>query len=315
MKKWFFVAVILLLVIVAGCSSDNKKQSVEKKNEKTKVKSEPTKLILATTTSTKDSGFLDVFIPKFEAKYNIKVIINSVGTGAALQLAKDGNADVVLTHAPAQEKPLVDAGQIIDYKKVMYNDFKIVGPKSNPAKVDKNGTAADAMQKIYDTKSKFISRNDGSGTESKEVELWKLVTNKDSSSDPKLKLSPTTDATTKRQLAPLYTNHIFQNAGMSMALTFANQNSGYTLTDRGTWLNLKGNDVISNLKIVSEGDAALKNFYHVSRVNPDKFPEGQIKTAEAIQFIQFLLTEEGEEIVRNYKIKGQNAFEWWGEKY
>jgi tungstate transport system substrate-binding protein len=202
-------------------------------------------LVLASTTSTQDSGLFDVLIPAFSQafpQYNVKVV--AVGSGEALKLGQTGDADVLLVHSPAAEVTFMDAGYGVDRKAVMYNDFIIVGPAADPAGIKGTSDAAAAFKKIADTKSLFFSRGDKSGTNAKELTLWKAA--------------GVTQAVTD---APTGSWYQTTGQGMGETLTITDQKSGYTLTDRATWLAKK--DALKNLQLVVEGDKALFNQYHV----------------------------------------------------
>lgn len=202
-------------------------------------------LILASTTSTQDSGLFDVLIPAFSEafpQYNVKVV--AVGSGEALKLGQSGDADVLLVHSPAAETEFMKAGYGVDRKAVMYNDFVIVGPAADPAGIKGTSDAAAAFKKIADTKSLFFSRGDKSGTNAKELALWKAA--------------GVTQAVTE---TPTGTWYQTTGQGMGETLTIADQKGGYTLTDRATWLAKK--DALKNLALVVEGDKALFNQYHV----------------------------------------------------
>ena len=209
-----------------------------------------TSLILASTTSTQDSGLFDVLIPAFKAaypQYDIKVV--AVGSGEALKLGQTGDADVLLVHSPAAEQTFMDGGFGVDRKAVMYNDFVIVGPTADPAGIKGMTVAADAFKKISDSKALFYSRNDQSGTNTKELAIWKSAT-----------ITPAGDW--------------YQSTGQGMGetLTIADQKGGYTLTDRATWLAKK--DSLKNLALLVEGDKALFNQYHVITCKAAKNVQG-----------------------------------------
>jgi tungstate transport system substrate-binding protein len=196
-------------------------------------------LILASTTSTQDSGLFDVLIPAFTKaypQYNVKVV--AVGSGEALKLGQTGDADVLLVHSPAAETDFMTAGYGVDRKAVMYNDFIIVGPVADPAAIKGMTDAAAAFKKVADAKALFYSRNDKSGTNTKELAIWKAAT-----------ITPAGDW--------------YQSTGQGMGetLTIADQKGGYTLVDRATWLAKK--DSLKNLALLVEGDKALFNQYHV----------------------------------------------------
>ena len=205
-------------------------------------------LILATTTSTQDSGLLDVLVPMFQDQTGYTVQTVAVGTGAALKMAEEGNADVLLVHAPASEKALMDAGWGKDRFLVMHNDFVIVGPAADPAGIKGTPTAVEAFQKIADAGADFITRGDDSGTNKMEISLWGKTT-----------AAPDGQAW-----------YIDSGQGMGATLTITSEKQAYTLTDRATYLANKEN---LDLEILVEGDAALLNVYHVITVNPDKWPK------------------------------------------
>lgn len=248
---WLFSVIILPL---AGCGQ-------------TATPAAPlsTDVILATTTSTQDTGLLDDLIPIFEAQSGYKVKPVAVGTGQALAMGERGEADVLLTHAPDAEKPLVDSGAVINYRLVMHNDFIIVGPADDPAGVKKAAGLEDAFRAIAASGAPFVSRGDDSGTHKKELSLWKAA-----------------GAVPKGQ--PWYTE---SGTGMGQTLTIANEKQAYTLTDRGTYLAYMDK---LDLRTVREGDAALLNIYHVMQVNPEKFPKVNAKGAEA--FVEFMVAPE-----------------------
>jgi tungstate transport system substrate-binding protein len=207
-------------------------------------------IILATTTSTQDSGLLDVLIPLFEQQAGYKVKVVAVGTGAALQMGQQGNADVLLVHAPSSEKTYMDGGFGKDRLLVMHNDFIIVGPASDPAEIKGTASAVDAFKKIATASAMFISRGDQSGTNTKELSLWKSA-----GLDP-----------AGQKLAW----YVESGQGMGATLTIASEKSAYTLTDRATYLANKSN---LQLDILVEKDTSLLNVYHVITVNPDKWPK------------------------------------------
>jgi tungstate transport system substrate-binding protein len=219
-------------------------------------------LILATTTSTQDSGLLDVLVPRFEKESGIAVTVIAVGTGAALRMASRGDADVVLVHAPAAERPYVDAGDLIDGRGVMHNDFVIVGPSADPAGVRRMTSIIDVMRTIA-TRGAFVSRGDDSGTHSQEMMLWTAA-----GIDP--------GSISRREET---------GEGMAATLNVADQKAGYTLTDRGTYLSLRRR---LGLTILFQGDPSLRNVYHVYAVNPAKHPRVQHHAARS--FISFLIS-------------------------
>lgn len=221
-------------------------------------------IILSTTTSTVDSGLLDELVPIFEKQTGYRVKTIAVGTGQALAMGEKGEADVLLVHAPAAEKKLVDAGIGINYRLVMHNDFILAGPSKDPAGL-KGKSAVEALKAIAATQSVFISRGDDSGTHKKELSLWK-----EAGIDPKGK--------------PWYQE---SGQGMGATLSMASQKGAYTLTDRGTYLSQKAH---LELAILCEGDKPLLNIYHVMQVNPEKFSKVNASGAKA--FVDFMIAPE-----------------------
>jgi len=229
-------------------------------------------VILSTTTSTVDSGLLDDLIPLFEKKTGFRVKTIAVGTGQALAMGEKGEADVLLVHAPASEKKLVDTGVAINYQLVMHNDFIIVGPAVDPAKI-KGKTAVDAYKAIDASGAVFVSRGDDSGTHKKELSLWK---------DANVVLTGKT---------------WYQESGQGMGATLlmASEKAGYTLTDRATYLAQKAN---VKLEILSEGDKPLLNIYHVMQVNPEKF--SKVNAAGAKAFVEFMIAPETQKVIGEF---------------
>lgn len=229
-------------------------------------------VILATTTSTADTGLLDSLAPLFktETGYTLKPI--AVGSGAALELGEKGEADVLLVHSPAAEAEFMDNGFGTERRTVMYNDFVIVGPASDPADVADATGAADAMQRIADSAAPFVSRGDDSGTHALEKKLWAAID-----------LTPAGDWYTEA------------GSGMGDTLNIANEREAYTISDRGTFLSLKDR---LDLDVLVEGDPALLNIYHVILTNP---ANGQhIDTAGGEAFLEFLLEPSTQEFVGTF---------------
>jgi tungstate transport system substrate-binding protein len=232
-------------------------------------------LILATTTSTQDSGLLDVLVPLFSQQTGYQVKTVSVGTGAALALGGRGEADVVLVHAPDSEKQWMAQGSGTERVLVMHNDFILVGPPDDPARLKGLSSAADAFARLAAAQSAFVSRGDNSGTQQAELALWKQAR-----VDPKGQ--------------PWY---IESGTGMGQTLTIADQKRAYTLSDRATWLAWTGK---IDLPIVVEGDRGLFNVYHVMPVNPAKFPAIKINTLAAKAFADFLIAPATQEVIANF---------------
>ena len=233
-------------------------------------------LILATTTSTQDSGLLDAILPDFEAKTGVSVDVIAVGTGQALQLGVDGNADVLLVHARAREDAFMGAGDGVRREDVMYNDFVIVGPDGDPAGIIGVGKAADAFEIISQTAAPFVSRGDDSGTHTKEKAIW-------------------ADA----GIEPAGDWYIAAGQGMGAVLTMAGEQQAYTLCDRATYLAMKSEGL--ELEIIVEGDPVLFNPYGVMAVNPDKNAEIQVDLAN--QFIDWLISIETQELISTFGVE------------
>ncbi len=246
--------------------------------------SNPT-LILATTTSTQDSGLLDVLIPLFQQQtgYNVKVV--AVGTGQALQMGQQGNADVLLVHAPSSEKTYMDGGFGKDRFLVMHNDFIIVGPSTDPAGIRGDSDAIDAFKKIASSNSPFISRGDQSGTNTKELSIWKSAG-----------LDPAGEK-------PAW--YIESGQGMGATLTIASEKQAYTLTDRATYLANKTN---LQLDLLVEKDSSLLNVYHVITVNPDKWPK--VNYEGALAFAKWITSPATQDVIGKFGVDkfGQPLF-------
>ena len=240
-------------------------------------------LILATTTSTQDSGLLDVLIPAFEGQTGFLVQVVSVGSGAALKLGEQGNADVLLVHSPAAEVTYMNNGFGSDRRLVMHNDFIVVGPADDPAGVKAATSTVDAFQKIAASGSQFISRGDASGTNTKELALWKSA-----------------DITPAGQ-----TWYVESGQGMGATLTIASEMAAYTLTDRATFLANQSN---LQLALLYEGDNALLNIYHVIVVNHDMWPSTNLDGATS--FANYITSPEGQALIGIYGVDkyGQPLF-------
>jgi tungstate transport system substrate-binding protein len=232
-------------------------------------------LILATTTSTQDSGLLDVLIPLFQQQTGYQVKTVSVGTGAALALGGRGEADVVLVHAPESEKQWMAQGNGTERLLVMHNDFILVGPGDDPAKLKDTPSAVDALKRLATAQTPFVSRGDNSGTQQAELALWK-----------KAQVDPKGQAW-----------YVESGTGMGQTLTIADQKRAYTLTDRATWLAWTGK---IDLPIVVEGDKSLFNVYHVMPVNAARFPTVKINITGAQAFADFLLAPATQEMIGSF---------------
>lgn len=238
-----FLVLIMTLFITSACSNS---QSVQQTKTEPKASADSAKeMILATTTSTQDSGLLDVVLPPFEQETGIKVKVVAVGTGQAIKLGEEGNADVILVHSRKAEDQFVADGYGTHAHDVMYNQFLVIGPESDPAGIKGMSSVSDAFKKIADTKSTFISRGDESGTHKKELAVWE-----------------------KSGLKPEGDWYLSMGQGMGATLQMADEKDGYTLIDEATYLAQK-----SNLKILLEGDKTLFNPYGVIQVKSTSKPE------------------------------------------
>ncbi|AEG16441.1 tungstate transport system substrate-binding protein [Desulfofundulus australicus DSM 11792] len=275
------LTLLLALVLIAGCSS-NSAQEEAKQGQPAREKPQKQDVILATTTSTQDSGLLDVLIPEFEKKTGYKVKTIAVGTGQALEMGKKGEADVLLVHAPKAEKELVDSGVGINYRLVMHNDFIVVGPENDPAGVKSAQNTVEAFKKIAQTRSTFVSRGDESGTHKKEKDIWK-----------------------EAGITPGGKWYQEAGTGMGNTLNIASEKGGYTLSDRATYL---ANQKHLKLKILYEGDKTLLNIYHVMQVNPEKFSKVNAEGAKA--FVDFMVSPETQQIIGKFGVDkyGQPLF-------
>jgi tungstate transport system substrate-binding protein len=240
-------------------------------------------ITVASTTSTQNSGLFNKILPIFEKKRGIKVRVVAVGTGQALRIAQNGDADILFVHHKPSELDFVKRGFGVKRFEVMYNDFIIVGPKNDPAKIDGIKMVPVALTLISTSRSNFISRGDDSGTHKKELLLW---------------LSASID--------PLKNSGKWYQeigAGMGAALNTASAKDAYTLSDRGTWLSFKNK---ANLRILLEGDKKLLNRYGITLVNSKKYPH--IKTVDGQAFIDWLISKEGKQAIENFKIGGEQLF-------
>ena len=231
-------------------------------------------VILSTTTSTQDSGLLDVLVPLFEKKMGYTVKTISVGTGQALALAGKGEADVCLVHAPDSEKKYVADGLLVNRRLVMHNDFLIVGPAGDPAKIQGMASAVDAMRRLAEAKAIFVSRGDNSGTHQLEKKLWQ-----------------------EAKVEPAGAWYLQAGQGMGATLGIASEKQGYTVTDRATFLAFKKR---VQLVPLVERDRILLNIYSVLEPNPAKFP--RLNAAGGKAFADFMVSKEIQEIIRTYGV-------------
>lgn len=260
-----FIAAALVLVLSLGANAEDKFITV------------------ASTTSTANSGLFDAILPMFEKETSIQVRVVAVGTGKAIRLARNGDADVLFVHHKPSEEKFVADGLGIKRFDVMYNDFVLVGPKSDPAGIKGSKTATDALQKIAKNSAPFASRGDDSGTNKKELSLWKAA-----SLDPK-----SVSGGWYRETG----------SGMGATLNVASGMDAYAITDRATWLKFKNK---GDLAILTEDDPALFNQYGIILVNAEKHPH--VKSALGQTFVDWVVSDTGQALIDGYKIKGKQAF-------
>jgi tungstate transport system substrate-binding protein len=239
-------------------------------------------VILSTTTSTQDSGLLDVLVPLFEKQSGYSVKTVSVGTGQSLELAAKGDADVALVHAPSLERKYVADGKLHNRRLVMYNDFVIIGPKDDPAKIAKLNSAGAALKAIERASAPFISRGDNSGTHNLEKSLWKAA-----------------------GIRPQGSWYIESGQGMGATLGIAQERNAYTVTDRGTYLALQRR---VTLPILVEGDRTLLNLYSVLEVNPGNGP--RVNAVGGKAFADFMVSDQAQKLIKRFGVEkfGQPLF-------
>jgi len=263
-RVWILSSVLVVLAsIFVGCGG--KPETAE-----------PAKLTLATTTSTENSGLLAYLLPFFEEEYNAAIEVIAVGTGQALQLGEDGNADVLMVHARAKEDAFMDAGHGVRREDLMYNDFVIVGPDADPAGIKGMASAPEALAKVAGAGASFVSRGDDSGTHTKEKAIW-----------------------AEAGVEPAGDWYISAGQGMGAVLTMADEQQAYTLSDRATYLarTLEGTELV----ILVEGDPILFNPYGVMAVNPGK--NAQINNELANQFIDWLTSLPAQEKIGEFGVE------------
>lgn len=244
---------------------------------------EKARLVIASTTSTQNSGLFDILLPAYEkaSTCGVKVEIIAVGTGKAIRIAKRGEADMLFVHDPFREEKFVAEGYGVNRRPVMRNDFVVVGPARDPVKVRTAKTAVEAFEEISEKGAAFISRGDDSGTNIKELDIWD-----DAGINPKGK------------------GWYFEaGAKMGDTLLMAHEKKAYTLSDMGTFLNYEKK---VDLKVLFRGDPALRNNYSVIAVNPDRYPD--IRYREAMDFIAFVTSPEGQKLIAGYVKHGVNLF-------
>ncbi|MBS7610220.1 substrate-binding domain-containing protein [Candidatus Bathyarchaeota archaeon] len=252
------------------------------------LSSEKSIIILATTTSTYDSGLLDYLIPIFKNKYNYEVHIIPVGTGQAIEMAKRGDTDLILVHSKQLELEFLNSGYGIHRIGIMYNDFIVIGPVEDPAGIKDLMNVTEAFQRIAkkgaEGKALFISRADKSGTNMLELSIWR-----------KLGSIPSNKPQTW---------YLETVGGMGTVLRMANEKGAYTITDRATWLSFKNQ--LKNLAVLVQGDVALLNPYAIILVNPEMYPQRNYKGA--LILTKWLISEEGQNLIANFRKEGETLF-------
>lgn len=280
-SKLLMILLMMMLVMssLVGCGDQASTDTPAGNAEPAPAPADPD-IKLATTTSTQNSGLLDEILPDFEEKTGYKVEVIAVGTGAAINMGKSGDADVILVHARAAEDEFVESGYGINRRDVMYNDFLIIGPQEDPAGINGEKDGVAALSKIAETKSTFLSRGDNSGTHKKEIALWA-----EAGIEPE--------------------GEWYKEVGKGMGDTFrmANEMKGYTIIDRGTYLFNRGN---YELEALVEGDELFFNPYGVIAVNNEKYPE--VNYEGAMKFIEWLTSEETQKMIGEYQVDGTQMF-------
>ena len=271
-RRTFLKAALAAVLIAAAASGHSAAQAED-----------ASFIVVQSTTSTQNSGLFDYLLPIFTEKTGIEVRVVAVGTGQAIKNAANGDGDVLLVHAKAAEEAFVAEGNGVERFDLMYNDFVIVGPAADPAGIAGTGDTAAALQAIAASGATFASRGDDSGTHKAELKLWQAA-----GVDPAAASGEWYRET---------------GSGMGATLNAAAGMGAYTLTDRATWVAFENK---GDLQIVTEGDAALFNQYGVILVNPEKFPA--VKAAEGQQFVDWLLSEEGQAAIAAYQVDGQQLF-------
>jgi tungstate transport system substrate-binding protein len=265
MKRRFFLAAATLLSLFVGSTG---------------YAGEDKRILVQSTTSTQNSGLYDYLIPLFEKETGFRVDVVAVGTGQAIKNAMNGDADVLFVHALQSELKFVEQGYGLERYDVMYNDFVLIGPKDDPAKIAALGTVNAALQAISDSGQTFVSRGDDSGTHKKELRLWKAA-----------------------RLTPAGNWYRETGSGMGATIRMAVEMDGYTLTDRATWIAYNAKN---NHRILLSGPSELFNQYGVIALNPDKFPYVNKTGGQA--FVNWLTGEQGQKAIAQFRAQGQQLF-------
>ncbi len=263
MKKWLWLASLVVGSFSVGSAGANTES-----------------IRLATTTSTYNSGLLDYLLAKYQPVADIEVQVIAVGTGKALRMGQNGDVDLVMTHAPGAEAEFVAAGYGVEPLSVMYNDFIMVGPPSDPARLRDLHKVSEGLQTIANAKQRFLSRGDDSGTHKKELQLWQSIA-----------------------ANPGFSGYLEAGRGMGHTLQMASELQGYTLTDRGTWLSMKDK---LDLSVVLQSDPRLLNPYQVILINPQR--HAHVKVDLARHFQQWLVGKSGQAAIGSFRINNEILF-------
>lgn len=262
---------------------------------------------MSTTTSTENSGLLDVLLPEFEKDTGIKIKVFAKGTGAAIRDGTDGNVDIIFVHAKAREEQFVTDGYGAYRLGVMHNDFVIVGPTTDPAGIKGMKNGSEALKKIAEAKASFVSRGDDSGTHTKEQALWKATGLPLQTQRTEIVVKGQKKGLTFMYPGGLGEWYLSIGQGMGKTLTFADEKRAYTLADRGTYLEYKyGKQPAVELDILCEGDPLLLNPYGIIPINPKKYLHVKFDLAD--QFAKWLVSPKVQAMIARYKIQGQQAF-------
>lgn len=284
-RSLLLVFMLAFALLVTACSNDAPAEEpatdVTEEETTETVETDGETLLMATTTSTDDTGLLDALKPKFKEDTGIDLDWVAVGTGEALRMGRDGEADVLLVHARASEEEFIDEGYGVERFPVMYNDFVVVGPEGS---IDYSNNAEEFFQTLVDQGLTFVSRGDDSGTHKKELSIWE-----DLGIDPEE-----------------YDHYVNAGQGMADTIILAEEQEGLVLTDRGTWLSISNSADLdmSNTVVLLENDPILYNQYGVIAVNPEKYPETNIDAANA--FIEWIRSEEIQDFIESFGVDEYN---------
>ncbi len=289
-RRWF--SIIALVVVMLASSFVTAAEKVIK---------------MSTTTSTENSGLLDVLLPEFEKDTGIKIKVFAKGTGAAIRDGMDGNVDIIFVHAKAREEQFVADGYGAYRLAVMHNDFIILGPAADPAGIKGMKNGSEALKKIAEAKASFVSRGDDSGTHTKEQALWKATGLPLQTQRTEIVVKGQKKGLTFMYPGGLGEWYLSIGQGMGKTLTFADEKRAYTLADRGTYLEYKyGKQPAVELDILCEGDPLLFNPYGIIPINPKKYPHVKFDLAD--HFAKWLVSPKVQAMIARYKIQGQQAF-------